>query len=59
MASAAVQATGEALVNLKRDFSSWMTSIGAGKVSKSFFEFVKSIGEAKSKQVFLLVRQND
>lgn len=51
--AATVQATGQAIGNLKRDISSWMTSIGAGHVSKSFFEFIKAIGEAKSKQVRL------
>lgn len=49
--AATVQATGQAIGNLKRDISSWMTSIGAGHVSKSFFEFIKAIGEARSKQV--------
>jgi hypothetical protein len=49
--AATLQATTQAVGNLKRDISSWMTSIGAGVVSKSFFEFIKAIGEARSKQV--------
>lgn len=48
--AATLQATTQAVGNLKRDISSWMTSIGAGVVSKSFFEFIKAIGEARSKQ---------
>jgi hypothetical protein len=40
-----------AISNLKEELTSWITSLGAGQVSAEFFELIKGIGEAKSKQV--------
>ena len=34
----------------KQELSTWLTSLGAGQVSKEFFELIKNIGEARSKQ---------
>eukprot|EP01125_Pyxidicula_operculata_P002378 TRINITY_DN12256_c0_g1_i1.p1 TRINITY_DN12256_c0_g1~~TRINITY_DN12256_c0_g1_i1.p1 ORF type:complete len:1205 (-),score=382.26 TRINITY_DN12256_c0_g1_i1:22-3636(-) len=41
---------GDSVQNIKQGFSIWLTQLGAGEVSKEFFELIKSIGEAKSKQ---------
>jgi hypothetical protein len=38
------------LQQLRQELSSWLTSLGAGHVSKDFFELIKNIGEARSKQ---------
>jgi len=36
--------------SVKRDLTTWVNSLGAGSVSKPFFEMVKAVGDAKSKQ---------
>jgi len=38
------------LQQLRQELSAWLTSLGAGQVSKEFFELIKNIGEARSKQ---------
>ncbi len=47
----AAQAAQAAISNIKNELSNWLTSLGAGQVSAEFFELIKGIGEAKSKQV--------
>lgn len=39
------------MATLKQEFSSFIQSLGAGTVSKEFFDFIKAISDAKSKQV--------
>ena len=43
------------VAQVKNEISSWLTSLGAGEVSREFFELIKAIGEARSKQVPHLV----
>jgi hypothetical protein len=38
------------LQQLRQELSSWLASLGAGEISRDFFEFIKNIGEARSKQ---------
>lgn len=38
------------VAQVKHELSSWLTSLGAGEVSREFFELIKAIGEARSKQ---------
>lgn len=40
------------ITNIKREFSTWVNSIGGGEVTEPFFDFIQLMGEAKAKQVF-------
>lgn len=37
------------VASVKSELSSWLTSLGAGEVSREFFDLIKAIGEAHSK----------
>lgn len=42
---------GSVVEQFRADLSSWLVSLGAGKLSHEFFNLVNAIGSAKSKQV--------
>lgn len=46
------------ITNIKREFSTWVNSIGGGEVTEPFFDFIQLMGEAKSKQVLNLLQSS-
>eukprot|EP01122_Echinamoeba_exundans_P013933 TRINITY_DN6190_c0_g1_i1.p1 TRINITY_DN6190_c0_g1~~TRINITY_DN6190_c0_g1_i1.p1 ORF type:complete len:1271 (+),score=303.12 TRINITY_DN6190_c0_g1_i1:34-3813(+) len=53
------QAAQAAISNIKNELSNWLTSLGAGQVSAEFFDLIKGIGEAKSKQEELQIIERE